>query len=55
MTIGRLAAAESRIAALRAQIGQWGQDPADAFTKGRPNQPPILRLVPRNQPVRDES
>jgi predicted acylesterase/phospholipase RssA len=55
MTVGRLAAAQSRITALRIQIGQWGQDPADAFTKGRPNQPPVLRLVPRNRPVEDDS
>ena len=51
MTVGRLAAAQSRMAGLRAQINQWGQDPADTFTKGRPNQPPVLRLVPRNRPV----
>ena len=55
MTVGRLAAARSRIAALRAEIDQWRQDPADAFTKGRPNQPPVLRLVPRSRPVGDDS
>jgi hypothetical protein len=48
MTAGRLAAARMRITELRTQIDQWTQPPADAFTDGRPKQPPDLRLVPRD-------
>jgi hypothetical protein len=43
----RLAAARERITALRDEIENWAQTPADAFTKNRPKQPPVLRLVPR--------
>ncbi len=43
----RLAAARARLEALRTQLGDWGADPVDAFTDGRPQQPPVLRLVPR--------
>ena len=48
MTAGRLAAARLRITELRTQIDQWTQPPADAFTDGRPKQPPALRLAPRD-------
>ena len=42
-----LDASRERIAHLREEIGDWAQDPADALTDNRPQQPPVLRLVPR--------
>jgi hypothetical protein len=55
MTGNRLAAAHARITELRTQIDNWADPPADAFTKGRPNQPPALRLVPRDPRVNTDS
>jgi hypothetical protein len=47
MTAGRRTAAQARITELRTQIQTWATPPDDAFTKGRPQQPPALRLVPK--------
>ena len=47
MTVGRREAAQARLDALRNEISQWTDQPADAFTDNRPKQPPALRLVPR--------
>jgi hypothetical protein len=47
MTNGRRQAAQLRITDLRGQINAWATTPADAFTEGRPQKPPILRLGPR--------
>jgi hypothetical protein len=55
MTVRRLAAAHARITELRTQIDDWADPPADAFTKGRPNQPPALRLVPRDPRVHSDA
>lgn len=46
MTAGRRAAAQARITELRTQLRTWATPPDDAFTAGRPQQPPALRLVP---------
>jgi hypothetical protein len=46
MTDARRAAARVRITDLRRQINTWTTDPADAFTNDRPQEPPVLRLVP---------
>ena len=42
----KLAAVRERTARLRDEIADWAAEPADAFTANRPQQPPILRLVP---------
>jgi hypothetical protein len=42
----KLAAVQERTASLRDEISDWAAEPADAFTANRPQQPPILRLVP---------
>jgi hypothetical protein len=42
----KLAAMRDRTDGLRAEIADWAAEPADAFTANRPQQPPILRLVP---------
>lgn len=46
MTASQRAAAERRINELLAEIATWESPPADAFTEGRPQPPPVLRLVP---------
>jgi hypothetical protein len=46
MTAGRRTAAKARITELRTQIQTWATPPDDAFTAGRPQQPPALRLGP---------
>jgi len=42
----KLAAVRKRTEGLRTEIADWATDPDDAFTANRPQQPPILRLVP---------
>ncbi|HEY5979077.1 MAG TPA: hypothetical protein VIT41_05515 [Microlunatus sp.] len=42
----KLAAARERTERLRTAIADWATEPDDAFTANRPQQPPILRLVP---------
>ncbi len=42
----RLTAARDRTRGLRDEIADWAADPADAFTENRPQEPPVLRLVP---------
>ena len=42
----KLAAVRERTEGLRAEIADWAAEPDDAFTANRPQQPPILRLVP---------
>lgn len=42
----RLEAVQKRILGLREEIAAWSEPPADAFTRGRPMEPPVLRLVP---------
>ena len=42
----KLAAMRDRTEGLRTEIADWAAEPDDAFTANRPQQPPILRLVP---------
>ena len=42
----KLAAVRDRTEGLRSEIADWAMEPDDAFTANRPQQPPILRLVP---------
>ena len=42
----KLAAVRERTEGLRTEIADWAAEPDDAFTANRPQQPPILRLVP---------
>jgi hypothetical protein len=42
----KLAAVRERTEGLRTEIADWAMEPDDAFTANRPQQPPILRLVP---------
>ncbi len=42
----KLAAVQTRTERLRSAIADWAADPAEAFTANRPQQPPVLRLVP---------
>jgi hypothetical protein len=42
----KLDAVRDRTRGLRSEIADWAADPGDAFTANRPQQPPVLRLVP---------
>ena len=42
----KLDAIRARTRGLQAEVVGWAADPADAFTANRPQQPPVLRLVP---------